>query len=181
MNTPEQRQISYEEIVEFLAKEKVNQRISNGRTEHAISLLKVMFKYAEKEIRIYTGCLFDGVYGDKGLLSAFKNFLLDENNKVFVLLQNNVLNIDEHPMIQTANDLKKINSRGRFIVRHARGIYAQESVEHFAVMDKSGFRYELDDENKKAIANFNEPKTASNFIKAFDLAFELAEKPVYQL
>ncbi|OGT89435.1 MAG: hypothetical protein A2286_06105 [Gammaproteobacteria bacterium RIFOXYA12_FULL_61_12] len=169
--------VEYERLIERLAAERTKQRVPNGLPEHAAVLLKTMFTYANSEIRVYSGDLSEIVFGNPPLLEAVSSFISRANSKLRILLQNAKDDawLDSHPLTVRMRKLAQSGViHGSFDIRNASGSYADADAHHFTVMDQDGYRFELEHEHTKAIANFNEPKVARNLIKAFDEAFEIA-------
>lgn len=172
---------SYEDILDELASKRVNQRISNGAPQNAIALLTTMFMYASDHIRIYSGHLDKSVYCDNKLIEAIRNFLLVSKHSVSILVQRPIDQPETHPVLVLAREMADCESHGSLVIRNAEGNYSGAGIEHFTVMDGTGFRYEFDHEKKSAVANFNEPKTAGILASTFDTAFELSDDLVVAL
>ena len=165
----------YGDLIERLAAQKLNQRISNGVPAHAAILLETMFRHAEEEIRIYTGKLDGDTYAAPALIREAKRFLRRPGTCLRVLLQERrtVEWAKEQPFIKQLLDTPP--GLGTFEVRCARGIYATDKAKHFSVMDGTGYRFEVDHAKTRAVANFNEPEVARDFSSAFDRAYEIAD------
>lgn len=163
----------YATLVDRLAREKANARIPNGKPEHAKALLQSMFRHAQSEVRIFSLELSEQVYGSE-MAAAAASFLGREGTSLKILLQRHVDAV-KHPML---SELEKAQIIGQLVVRDNADDFWRDA-KHFAVMDKSGFRFEFthDLANAKceAIANFNEPDTAKSLADAFDGAFSLPQ------
>jgi hypothetical protein len=48
-------------------------------------------------------------------------------------------------------------------------------INHFAVMDESGYRFEIDDKKMKAVANFGDKKVTDKLYKIFDYLYQHSE------
>ena len=171
--------LSYEKIVFSLAKNKENKRFSNGKPDHATILLRAMLVNASEQIRIFTGMLHRSVYNEK--ISEEVNKFLSSGKKLDILIEKNLeeKQLKKHPFIKSIANSNLENLR----LRKASGVYASGEANHFSLMDRKGFRIELegpttegDKTGCKAIANFNEPDTAQQFADAFDIAFEEAKE-----
>jgi len=160
--------IGYRQLIERMAKNRVSQRIPNDVPEHARVLLETLFNFAKSDVRIYTGQLWDNVYGSAGLVEAARQFI-DRGGRLRVLVQKPMNEHDaaEHPLLKRLGTC----TRGTVEVRCATGIYATDKAKHFAVSDTTGYRFEHDHSQTKAVANFNEPSVAIELATAFDQAF----------
>ena len=145
-----------------------NFTIPNSEAKHAAYLLKTLFKNAQSNIRIFTGHLFEDVYGDTALIEEACNFLSkDSNNSVRIAYQEA---IDKDVIINSkfiqsiVNDEQK---KGHIILWRANEKYSDFN-NHFAVMDDKAFRFELDHANTKAIANFGDAANAEKLVTIFD-------------
>lgn len=165
---------AYAEVIERLARQKVNQRISNSVPIHAAILLETMFRHAKDEVRIYTGELAPATYGHPALVREAKRFISRPGTCLKILLQRRQSEewIEQH--LFTRHLLDTPSGFGVFEVRNAEGVYATDKAKHFSVMDATGFRFELSHDDTKAVANFNEPHVAQELSAAFDKAFEMA-------
>lgn len=175
----------YREIIKRLASKRTDARIPNGLPQHATILIETMFSTATAEMRIFTKELNQDIFGEPKLLGAAKKFLSKPYANLKILLQSpqDVEWTQEHPLFQVFNDLNNTNLlHGGVVIKNASGSYSTDDVNHFTVMDNDGFRFETDHYNCKAIANFNEPKTAEKLIKVFDSAFDMPKAQlIYEL
>lgn len=163
----------YRSIIERFARERIDQRVPNGLPEHAAILLETMFANASAEIRIFTGEL-GSVYGGERLIDTAKQFLSKPYSSLRILVQKGQTPqwAGQHPLLRGLSELPV--PHGKVIVQQAAGGYADGKAHHFAVMDNDGYRFELEHDTCKAIANFNEPKVAKDLMKAFDAACQLS-------
>lgn len=169
----------YRKIIQRLASDQVNERIPNGAPQHASILIETMFNHAVAEMRIFSKALTNDVYATDEIVDAAKAFFSKSYARLFILLQKKPTSeiewIKEHKLLLALREIDNPKSDYRNIqIRYAKGSYTEDDANHFAVMDNDAFRYELDHNNRTAVANFNEPETAKSFIKAFDRAFDLA-------
>jgi hypothetical protein len=165
----------YSDIIEKLATERANQRVSNGLPVHAAILLEAMFKNASAEMRIFSRELNEVVFAKTSMIDAVVNFISKPYASLKVLLEREPADgwIDKHPLIVALNKLEK--PHGSIEIIHATGNYASGEANHFAVMDNDGYRFEFDHDNTKAVANFNEPKVAKHLLTVFEQAYTLAK------
>lgn len=167
----------YKKIVDRFASERINQRIPNGLYEHATVLLQAMFKNAAAEVRIFTGDLDQTVFGNPSLINSAKAFLRNKpyaRLRILVQKEQNPEWLTSHPLVKAIQEID--GQKGDFELRFAKGNYSTDDAHHFAVMDNDGYRFELDHEACKAVANFNEPEVAQALLGAFDKAFSCAEE-----
>jgi hypothetical protein len=158
---------SYYWIIDKCAKEKMNFEISNGDSTHAIYLLNTFFKYAKKEICIYTGSLSDSIFGSEQLIGTAINFLKrDKDATVKIVFQESIdrESILSRKFIRSILDNKLIKNRLK--VWTASSVF-NAITNHFALMDGLAYRFETDHEQKKAIANFGDLASAETLKKAF--------------
>lgn len=165
----------YRHLMEQLARRRMNQRVSNGISEHASILFETMFRHAKEEVRIFTGELRPSVYGTPTLISAAKDFLSRTSTRLRILIEQpaDVEALREHPLLRVLSESVPRVERDQLKLRQAVGSYAQKGAKHFAVMDDCGFRFEIDHEATQAVANFNEPDVARELSVAFDSAFKM--------
>lgn len=165
----------YRTIIEKFARERVNQRVSNGMAVHASVLLETMFKHATAEMRIFTGELNHVVFAQDSLIAAAKQFLMKPYASLRILVQKDqgIEWAQKHPLVSSLSEMNA--PHGHYELRFASGSYALDTANHFAVMDNDGYRFELDHGDCRAVANFNEPRVAIDLMKAFDKAFSLGK------
>jgi hypothetical protein len=155
----------YFKLIDKCAETQETFTIPNSEPKHAIYLLKTLFKNANFAIRIFTGRLFEGVYGNEDLKEEARNFLRkDANNSVRIAYQE-PLDITNCAFIQTI--LNDEHRKGSLKVWNANEKF-NDLNNHFAVMDERAFRFETDHTNTKAIANFGDPENAKRLVDFFD-------------
>lgn len=172
----------YRQIIEKFAREHIPQRVPNGLPQHAAILLETMFKYAGAEMRIFSGELHEGVFGQPSMIDAVVGFIEKRYSSLRILLEKEKDDdwVRNHPLVKAISQVGE--AHGHAEIRCASGLYAGGKANHFAVMDNDGYRFERDHASCRAIANFNEPDVAKSLIQAFDVAFDLAglqSKPIF--
>lgn len=178
--------LEYRTIIERFARDRIDARVPNGLPQHASILIETMFRSATAEIRIFSRELDEKVFGSSEIKNAVIKFISNKpyaNLKILLQKNHDEKWINNHFLV---NAIKQIDGlHGRVEIRNAAGSYAKDDTNHFAVMDNDGFRFELDHDNCKAVANFNEPKTAKKLITAFDEAFKISREnfitPLFEL
>lgn len=156
----------YIALIDKCAETSENFIIPNSEPKHAAYLIKTLFKKAQSTVRIFTGELFENVYGDKDLREEAREFLRkDKNNSIKIAYQKS-LNIDNSSFIQTIlNDEQK---KGFIEIWSANIVKFQGINNHFVVMDDIAFRFETDHVNTKAMANFGDPANAKQLVNIFE-------------
>jgi hypothetical protein len=159
---------NYKQIIVRSVKNKENFIISNGHPEHASYILATFFKEAKSEVRIFTGKLFKSVFDNHELINNAIDFLrtnkngklkiaFDEKVSPFLLMGQNFLGtIFKNADIKDRVELW--DSSLGFDVK----------MNHFAIMDKSAFRYELNHDRSEAIANFGDSQAAMTLYEFFN-------------
>ena len=160
--------IEYRRLIHRLASGAIDQRIPNGKPIHAAILLEAMFEHASSDVRIFTGAMSPRTYDAPFLVEAARRYLSRPGRSLKVLIQKKVDGLHDRPI------MKAIAGAPGLAVRFARGTYATDAAKHIAVMDTVGYRFEAEHSTTSAIANFNEPKVASELATAFDRAFSMA-------
>lgn len=175
-------QEQYRKFVEDLARLKINKEFLNADTSHALIVFGNLFKYAEKEISIFAGCLCgeseDYLANQNEYLQELSSFI-ERGGKLSILLNNYVAEKAANSRLmrriayyQTQDQykdniqLKQTNSRFRLTKE------SSDKEIHFTVADEKAYRIELDIEKKVASCNFNNPSTATNIKEAFTTIFD---------
>jgi hypothetical protein len=154
----------YIALIDKCAENSENFTIPNSEKRHAAYLIKTLFKKAQSTIRIFTGSLFEGVYGDKSLQEEARKFLRrDANNSVNIVYQESI-DIDKSSFIQTI--IQDEQKKGAIKIWRANEKF-QDINNHFVVMDDTAFRFETDHANTKAIANFGDHENAIRLVDIF--------------
>lgn len=162
--------LAYRRVIARLAKGRVFQEIPNEHPMHAAILIEAMFDNAVQDVRIFTGKLAMQTYDQPELVQAAKRFIDRPGSRLRVLIQHPMTRGDLEPS-QLFQALK--GTRAEF--RTATGSYRDDDANHFAVMDDIAYRFELEHEHTRAIANFNDPENARNLVAVFDSAFSMGE------
>lgn len=166
INEAERRR--YYETIDRCAQTKENLLISNSNERHAAYLISQFFKYAQSEVCILTGSFYEGVYNSKELIDEAVNFLKrDSKHQLRLAYQNDV----PEEEILSRQFIKNIEDdperRGGFEVWDSS--VSSKGLNHFAVMDKSGFRFETDSRKRRGIANFGDLESGETLAEIFDL------------
>jgi hypothetical protein len=144
-----------------------NVEIPNKDAQHAAYLLMTIFKNAKREVRIFTGALFNGVYGNNDLKKAAESFLQLPNAVLKIAYQSQV----SQEEIKASVFLKKLSDdparKGKIEVFDSSQSFP-DLKNHFAVADDKAYRLEIDHEKREAIGNFGDPIGAKKLADAFE-------------
>ncbi len=167
---------TYEEIIKKYALNEENFAIQNNDQNHASLLIKTFFEVGKEEVCFFTGNLYPGVYGNHELIDSAIDFLNGkESTKLRIVFQDR----------ESQNDILG----GEFLKRILAEVKRPEAIEvfsadkkfdgvsnHFSIMDKKAYRYELDKDKMKAVANFGDKNTAEALSKIFDALTKYSRK-----
>lgn len=154
-------------VIEF-ARRLIDKEFSNGNEEHAASIIEAMLLTSRGTYKMYTGSFGAEFFGRPEITAALDNFFeRDAFPTIKILVEKGVNkdSIQEHPWLKVAKKHDRTID-----IRSAKGNYATEEAKHFSVVDKTGYRYELD-RDVRAVANFYDPKTAIMLDSIFEEAF----------
>ena len=138
-------------MVRRLAKWRSDRIIENASIEHALVIIECLLDTARRrkeEVRIVSGCLMDSFYSN---LKEAVEGTMDAGASVSVAV-----------LSKTEDELKG-NSFYQAVKKHNNGqvhfVCDDEDLPtpHFVVTGDSGYRIEVDDKKKKAMACFNDP------------------------
>lgn len=171
----------YFAIVNRCADNEENFPIPNRDAKHASFILETLFRKATSEVCIFTGRLFADVFGAQALIGKAINFLNEKPKaKLKIIYQDSLTReqILENNFIQKIVDSIGLDSEKLEIYKT--GAKHSSLVNHFCVMDKKAFRYELDHETREATANFGDTETAQKLSDIFEAIITGSEKLALQ-
>lgn len=179
INQTEERK-RYYETIDRCVRNKENLPISNSNERHATYLISQFFKHAQSEICILTGALYGGVYDPKELRQEAVNFLKkDSKHRLRIAYQYDVPQ-EEILSRKLINDIKDIKDnqklKGSFEVWDSSD--SSKRFNHFAVMDRSGFRFEIDRKKRSGVANFGDPESGETLAEIFDRIVDVSRQVV---
>jgi hypothetical protein len=150
---------NYSDAVRALAINKTDKRFLNDSAAHAKIIAEFMLgNSTSDDCQIYSGRLVKECYGDA--LSKFSG------NKIRVIIDHtsasDTIKEDFADLIAS----KKLSVR---ILNNANSQF--DNVNHFFITG-SGYRYELDHDQARAISNFNEPTTTEKLKVIFEKMWE---------
>ncbi|MBI5663783.1 MAG: hypothetical protein HZC49_01650 [Nitrospirae bacterium] len=163
---------SYQDIVKKCADANEDFSIPNRDKTHAAFIIENLFKKADSEMYIYTGGLYDGVYGHKSLEEEAIKFLKEKSNaKLKIAFQTPPTKeeILKNDFIKALVSDESIKDK---ITLYDASQLKLSKVNHFCVIDGKAYRYELDHETRRAIANFGDRITADKLSSIFKIIIE---------
>jgi len=166
----------YYKIIDKAAENREDFPIPNRDARHASYLLKTLFHYAENEVRILTGGLFQGVFGDENLKEEAIKFLRKSPNvKLLVAFQGSASKEEVLSSSFLQSILADPERKGTIEIYDAKKDFPS-GINHFSVADAKAFRYELDHETRRAVGNFGDSNNATVLSALFDKIISKAEK-----
>ena len=155
----------YYDYVTALFDEKSDLRINNDNADNAGDLYKAMFKHADKNIRIACDRLGAEVFDRQDVCDCIKG-ALDRGVRFQIAMAG---------MAQPSKSLTLLAATSKenpdqVIFYTGGGFTSNGKRVNFTVMDRSGYRYERDASQPKAVACANEPELAGRLCDIFDSA-----------
>lgn len=173
---------SYEEMVDDLARKKIDYDIPNGIPAHASVLISAMFKNAKNSMDIFCRELSNDVYNNNQLIDYAINFVIKEKGKIRVILERDLKqNLFERPIIyKIASEIYKEKDKKREVGSITVRVRGEDTSNHFCIMDKSAYRLEKDKAQRTASANFGNIGIAKELTESFEKMF-LESKEVFAI
>ncbi|WP_308764955.1 hypothetical protein [uncultured Bacteroides sp.] len=180
--------VEYREYVRFLSQNNENRVFLNSDEEKAIVVFSELFAKAQKNVRIFAGCLSNSVSNSNDYISGISDFIA-RGGEVRILLnryskekalESNLLKrlafyqTEGKPVsIQTCNDKPYFSND------------PDNKEVHFTVADGEIYRIETDIESRKSICNMNDQIMGEKLELFFDTlsqnATNLDLKSVYKM
>jgi hypothetical protein len=176
-STPTVDEANWKALIDRCAESGEDIIINNGSAEHAAYLLEKFFSCAKEEVLIFSGELFDRTFGREAVLQKAIEFLKTAGRKICVIFESKdatIENIKNNPFIKAIINAQPL--AGSFELYDGR--YFSGKANHFAVMDKRAFRYELVHQNSIAIANFGDHEFANELSQLFEVIALGSERAV---
>jgi hypothetical protein len=166
----------YKKIIDECAKNRENFIIYNGSPLHAAYLLSKFFEYGAEKVKIFSGRLYEGVYGANELIEKAIDFLKKDGTTLEIIFQNSNFKkeIPQHRLLRRIYEEFGDKMPNKLKIWDASSIHI-EKLHHFALMDEQAFRLETDHQKRKAIANFGDKKTAEVLGKVFEVLKKKAQ------
>lgn len=170
----------YVKYINGLAETHSSQMFTNGGIEYASELMAVLFKYTEKEVRIFCQGFKPDLITTEPYWSALCDYLKRKDRTLKVLVETDAY-VHERPITLLNEEINKRNDDSIQIkiasAETAKEIYKQLSGTpcNFAIFDDNKFRFENEPEKYKAFGSFNRKDYANVLINVFDKAFNKSE------
>lgn len=168
----------YREFVRFLSKSGDGRIFLNSDENCALEVLVEIFQNAQKEVRIFAGCLCKHVGNQPAYVIALSEFI--ERGGVLKIL----LNAYDENAAKESNLYKRLayyKSLNKPItikstLAHPYRIGDPEKKEiHFTIGDRKAYRIETDIEKRTAECSLNNPNLANITADFFDMLFDKEE------
>lgn len=165
----------YRRLIDESAEKKLDRRISNSESEHAVYLLYKLLGAAENNVLIHTGRLsreFKGfkAYSDPTIIEKVLSFLRNEGTRVEIITDDDLDVADgegpvDHPMLKAIAE--ETQMRGELKLYRAPDGLRERFKYHLVVVDNQATRVEYDPDAGKAFVNFGNGSLASTVVEAF--------------
>lgn len=171
-------QDKYKEFIASIVKSGENRTFLNSDESHALAVLVQLFQIAQREIRIFAGCLCKHVGDQPEYIVALSEFI-ERGGTLHILL-----NKYDKDCARTSNLYKRLayyKSKGYPIVikKTALRPYRTEDPDkkevHFTVGDECAYRIETDVDKRTAECNFANPVLGKQTAAFFDSLFERSD------
>ncbi len=150
----------YQTEIEHNFKTLSSRRIANGYAPHAACLFAAMFKYAKSDIGIFSWKLDEKIFGSEIFRMALQQFKSSSREvRVRIIVQ-------EKP-----TDWIKELFQDRRIKLYETTTYKKE-ISNFSFVDTTGYRYEANREQVKAVACAFDPDINKAIRDNFEIAFK---------
>lgn len=177
----------YRKAVEYYASNHLDYLFHNKGPEHAKIIFENIFKTAEKHIRIAANNLWNSdVVNTEEYINAIDLFLNKKDAKLDIILTSEPdwkeVKEKENPNFYRFIFNHQAFTDGRVEIRCGNGrsfklnIKGTTKAVHFCTADGCMYRLEDDIDNRSAICNFKDTKSADVLEKAFDLNFAQLDK-----
>lgn len=167
---------AYYKIIDMAAEKSENLEISNRDAQHASYLIKTLFHYAEKEVCIFTGSLFEGVFGNHAIKEEAVKFLSKSPHvKLKVAFQEDISKEKAAATSFLQYILTAPDKKGMIEIYNASKAFPC-ITNHFLIADGKAFRYEIDHETRRAMANFGDTENAQVLSEIFNKIISESEK-----
>ena len=161
-------QNSYFDLVNYLAKEKVNHEVPNSSIDHAEDIIVSMLLNGEKELNIFSGELKSDLFENDRFINNLKLYFALTEGKISVIIQNlSEKTLKEHEFFKIIKE-NKLNNRCKFFIVNE-DTEAKREIEHFQTVDGIGYRLEKDTSQIKATANFYDPSKTKELNEKFTI------------
>lgn len=170
----------YVNYIEGLAKKNSSEQFTNGGVEYASQLMAVLFRYTEKEARVFCQGFKPNLIETEPYWGALQNYLNDKKKKLKVLVETDEYK-DGEPRILLQQKKTERGNDGSISIRlineeDKNNIYNSFSGKpcNFAVFDDNKYRFEYEPNGYRAFGSFNHKENSEKLISLFDKAFDNA-------
>lgn len=145
----------YDKFVDEAAASKDTTTLQNDSTQCALSVLRSFAKHAKSTLDVFSGSLDPQVYDDVELDKYLQVFLNERKGAIRVLIQDlDTFNkISPSPLI-----FGNISSHPNVKIAFLPLTKKSADLAHFAVVDSSSYRLEVNAAEHQALVSFNDPK-----------------------
>lgn len=154
----------YYRIIDNCANKEEDFTIRNNDNKHVIYVLKTLFKYAKKEVCIFTDRIKEEIFNDKYLIDEAITFLKKPEARLKIAY--NDINLSKEGVLsgEFARSILNSESKGEVEIWDASKICFPDG-NHFFLNDRFGFRYEIKPRN--AVANFGDKINSEKLFAIF--------------
>ena len=160
--------------------------LGNSNPSHAVYVLKRFIDLAQRELRLYTGCLqqvsdrfgYEGlrIYSDPNLIESFRDFLSKSSqNSLKIVVEDEIDGSNgSHPLIECFKSIKSSGkSSGKVELRKIEKklrdeMERLEANRHLVLVDNSFMRTEISHEKSAAILLFHDSENITPISNFFD-------------
>ena len=156
----------FEAKVDALAREKSEEIVFNADTQHALSIVRALFRYGRKSISILSEKLDESVYSDPDLIKSATGFLA-AGGTLRIMVQKDANLVLNKPFMQSIKEYRErvtLKSVGKENPFH--GV-----DKNFIVMDDGAYRFETNTTLHQATCCFNDAKLTKELQGLFDSCF----------
>lgn len=168
-------EMNYEAFVKEMALSRINRTFLNNNKKHALYVLVELFNHAEKELRIFAGCLCNDVGNNSKYIMALSDFILRGGTLRILLNAYNEEETKQSDLYKRLAYFQSINKPITIKMTTAKPYKESDPDKkevHFTIADKIAYRIENDIENFCAEWNFNDEKRAQSIADLFDQLFD---------
>lgn len=178
----------YGKRVDVCAAKKRTEFIPNGKPTHARQMLRAIFTYAHKEVRIYSGSLRlrrkpdDGeavdIFAYPDLIAAASVFLQRPGTRLAIVTDEEIEEGADNTFLKELVRVASGTSHPQtkltvgLLPRAGCGL---DFSSHFCTIDDTGYRYETDHRKPEAFGNFGDSVITGRLLEVFDFLQECAE------
>ena len=166
----------YRERVATAALIRDGEPIYNESLRHAAVLAEELMRSAEHSVKILSGEFNSKVFGTKEFIDAAMGFLVDENHKIQILVEDlEPREMQRHPFFK---ECSLDEYPDQIEVRAVDNELSLRYGFHVMVVDGCSYRFEGDKNKRSAIAAFGDNTGAQNLGSVYDAIWAAAADPV---